>query len=391
MRNLTRHLLVTSLTLLALGITESHAEFLLNWTPSAISINNDGQLSCNRPDRANYHCDQGGNGMGGGGGGMNGFGFTEPDTTPFLQETVTEAGATYFHLIIGMSSTDAFAQEVYIRQQPATDCGFGFMGGGTVLCSSSGGLRGDAGGNNMGGGGMGGGGGGGGGMGGGGGGGANTLQTTSGNGWDPLRPDATFTGNDSGDPTKMIMRQVINDNTNGLTQEFLKASYALKPKISQTISDANFTSTFIQDMSNSDYLASTTADNGNRAILTNKVTLIGAYAQVQGNFDNTAAKFTFDTANGTGSKALQVNTGGGYTFAAGTGWNATSTVFTKGVYTYSNGGGSDISTIDWNSFRNPADNPLTFGAAVGTRKRGGNICKGGTATAPDAAGIAAGC
>ena len=374
MRNLTRHLLATSLTLLALGITESRAEFLLNWTPSTAPIFNDGQISCNRPDKTNYHCDQGGNGGGGGGGGMNGFGFTEQDQTPFLQETVTEAGATYFHLIIGMSGTDAFAQEVYIRQQPATDCGFGFTG---VLCSYSAGLLGDAGGNNMGGGGMGGGG--------------RTLETTSGNGWDPLRAAAAFTGNDSGDPTKMIMRQVINDNANGLTQEFLKSSYALKPKISQTISDANFTSTFIQDMSNSDYLATTTADNNNRAIITNKVTLIGAYAKVRGNFDNTAANFSFDTANGTGSKALQVNTGGGFTFAAGTGWNATSTVFTKGVYTYTGGGGSDISTIDWNSFRNPADNPLLFGTTTGTRKRGGNICKNGTATTPTAAGIAAGC
>ena len=128
MRNLTKHLLVTSLALLAVGITESRGEFALNWTPSTTSINNDGQLSCNRPDRANYHCDLGGNGMGGGGGGMTGFGSTEQDKTPFLQETVTEAGVTYFHLIIGLSSTDSFAQEVYIRQQPATDCGFGFTG-----------------------------------------------------------------------------------------------------------------------------------------------------------------------------------------------------------------------------------------------------------------------
>ena len=268
-----------------------------------------------------------------------------------------EGGVAYFHLIIGLSGTDAFAQEVYIRQQPGTDCGFGFTG---VLCSWSAGLLGDSGG------------------------GGTTLQTTSGNGWDPLRTDKNFTGNDSGDPTKMIMRQVINDTANGLTQEFLKTFYAFKPKISQTVSDANFTATFIQDMGNSDYLASTTADNNNRGIITNKVTLIGADAGIQGNFDNTAAKFTFDTANGTGSNANQVNTGGRYTFLPGTGWNATSTIFTEGTYTYNEGEVVDISTLDWNAFRNPADNVMIFGTTPGTRKRGGNICKGGGATTPTA-------
>lgn len=160
------------------------------------------------------------------------------------------------------------------------------------------------------------------------------------------------------------------------------------PEISQTVSDANFTSTFIQDMSNSDYLASTTADNNNRGIITNKVTLTGAYAAVQGNFDNTATTFTFDTANGTGTNAIQINTGGRYTFAPGTGWNATSTVFNEGVYTYNDGEVVDISTIDWNAFRNPADNTMDFNSgsavALGTRTRGGNICKGGGATTPPA-------
>ena len=367
MRNLTKHLLTTSLALLAAGITESRAEFALNWQPSATPISNEGRISCERPD-VSIRC----------GRGFSNNAAGDPDLTPFLQETVTEGGLTYWHVIIGLSGTDTFAQEVYIRQQPGTDCGFGFGGGGGggggmgggggggVLCSYSAGLLGDSGGFGT------------------------SLQTTSGNGWDPLRTDKNFTGNDSGDPTKMIMRQVINDTANGLTQEFLKAFYAFKPKISQTISDANFTSTFIQDMSNSDYLASTAADNNNRGIITNKVTLTGAYAAVRGNFDNTAANFSFDTANGTGSNARQVNTGGRYTFLPGTGWNATSTVFTEGVYTYNEGERVDISTIDWNSFRNPADNVLSFGGGghfggvgtPGTRKRGGNICKSGTATTP---------
>lgn len=356
MRNLTRQLLSASLALLAFGIAESRAEFALNWARGPGFVNNDGYINCNRPDSPTGFGDAGA--CAGVVGGFNGY---DPDRTPFLQETVTEGGVTYWHLIIGLNDSSAFAQEVFIRLQPGTDCGQGHTG---VRCSYSAGLLGDSGG-----------------MG-------STIQSTSGNGWDPLRTDKNFTGNDSGDPTKMIMRQVINDTANGLTQEFLKAFYALKPKISQTVSDANFTSTFIQDMSNSDYLASTTADNNNRGIITNSVTLIGAYATVQGNFDNTATKFTFDTANGTGSNAIQVNTGGRYTFAPGTGWNATSTVFNEGVYTYNEGEVVDISTLDWNAFRNPADNTMDFDSgtatALGTRKRGGNICKNGGATTPTA-------
>ena len=55
------------------------------------------------------------------------------------------------------------------------------------------------------------------------------------------------------------------------------------------------------------------------------------------------------------------------------------------------GGGANLTTLDWNSFRDPADNLMNFGGTLVQRGRAGNICKNGTAAAPSAAGTAAGC
>ena len=120
-RTLAKHLFATSLALLAFGIAESRAEFALNWARGPGFQNNDGYINCNRPDSPTGFGDSGR--CAGVVGGFNGY---DPDVTPFLQETVTEGGVTYWHLIIGLNGSDSFAQEVFIRQQPGTDCGQGF-------------------------------------------------------------------------------------------------------------------------------------------------------------------------------------------------------------------------------------------------------------------------
>ena len=260
--------------------------------------------------------------------GNDGMGSNDQDDAPFLQETVVFDGITYFHVMVGtrgepvVGNGNTFAQEVYIRVQGGTDCDT-FMGG-VAPCSQSGGRRGDNGG----------------------------FEVNSGVGWDPLRSDSTFTGNGSGNPNAVIMKQVINDPTNGLTQVFEKNTLGLKPKITQTVSDSGMTSQFILDMSNSDYSTNATA-----GLMTNTVTLIGANAGIQGNFDAAGTGTNFTTAN---AQALNV-TGGRYTYTAGIGWSGSGSTATydKGSYAYVDNGSANLTTLDWNSFRDPAGNLMT--------------------------------
>ena len=358
MRTLTKQLLYTLSTWLLLTASLQvawAAPPVLNWTRQG-SGGGEAFLDCNRSGSTNSNC----------GSHTSGFGGVDEDVAPFLQETALFDGITYFHVIVGtrgeptVGNGNSFAQEVYIQVQSGTDCD---GSNGSAPCSQSGGRRGSA---------------------------ANCFFScdyvaTSGLGWDPLRADSTFTGNGSANPNAVIMKQVINDPANGLTQVFLKDSLSLKPKITQTVSDSGMTSQFVLDMSNSNYSTSATA-----GLMTNTVTLVGANAGIQGNFDAASTGTTFTTAN-----AQTVNvTGGRYTYAAGTGWSGSGSTATyaAGSYTYVDSGSVNLTTLDWNSFRDPADNLMNFSSGgLGSRKRGGNVCKNGTATTPTAAGIAAGC
>ncbi|MFZ5594637.1 MAG: hypothetical protein ACOY4D_10370 [Pseudomonadota bacterium] len=338
--HISKRLLTTLIASLfvALGTGETHAEFALNWTPlvtpSAMGMGDGGSgyINCNRGGTS-YNCGQGG-GMGGG---------NDPDKTPFLQEIVSDGTYDYFHVITGLNGASSFAQEVFIRIQPGSNCI-------NTECSYSGGRQGDSG-SGMGG----------------------FTSNTSGNGWDPLRSDQTFTGNGTGDPTRMIMRQVLNDSGSGLTQEFLKSSYALKPKITQNITSTGMTAQFILDMSNSDYLATTTADNNKAGLMTNSLTLTGSNAPTQGNFDATATVESLTTINAPTPNI----TGGIYTYAPGTGWSGST--FNKGTYSYAQSGNANVTTLDWNTFRDPSDNLMNFGTTTSPnwqqRARGGDICK----------------
>lgn len=270
--------------------------------------------------------------------------INDPDKTPFLQQIVTGTdGRTYYHMIIGSvdssgnpivpttanESTIPWAQEVYI-QRSGSNCV-------QELCSYSGGNE-------------------------------NGFGTDGGNGWNPLLNNMTSasTGNRSGFPTRVIMKEVMNDGQ--MSQVFLKSDLNVKPVITQTITTPDMTAEYVLDMSNSNYSTNTTP-----GVMINKVTLTGANAGIMGNFDANGPNGNFATANVQNSNV----TGGRYTFVEGTG--GASQTFGQGTYTYIGGGDDAVINLDWNAFRDAAENPLKYGTdpAV-TRKRSGNMCKGST-------------
>lgn len=319
--------------------------FVLNWQQQKGSLNGIADFSCNR---------------GGDTGGQFGSpcatavsfsNVSDPDKTPFLQELVTGAdGKTYFHIIIGSvdssgnpivpsaanQATIPFAQEVYIQQQSGSNCV-------AINCSFSGGS-------------------------------INGFSSGGGNGYDPLKNDMSSgsTGNRSGFPTRVIMKDILNDGQ--ISQVFLKDKLAQKPIITQTITSkdtggtVNMTAEFAVDMSNSAY-----NDNTKAGLITNKVTFAGPNAKILGNFDTNGPDNSFVTANAQAGKTNV--TGGRYTFVDGSA--GPSDTFGQGTYTYITGDDAVI-TLDWNAFRNRAENPLTYGTSTTTRARSGDICKSGS-------------
>ncbi len=271
-------------------------------------------------------------------------GTIDPDDTPFFQEIVGVNGRNYWHQIVG-DPADGFAMEIY-----ASAWNGGYGSGNSLFVSASGGKTYQSG--------------------------FSTAELMSGNGWDPLRSTSwnsysanDYTGNATGDPRKMIMRQVLGGSWDGATwscedsnefcYDFEKAEDAansdynlgdirsLKPVITMKVNEslAGMSSMFKLDMSNSDYLDSSTAGT-----ILNTLTLTEV---PEGNFD-----MSTDTQ-------FSTVTGGRYIFNPGTnpdadelGWvdiNQNSFEFDKGSYTYEDGG-LDLDKIDWESYRNNIDN-----------------------------------
>lgn len=163
------------------------------------------------------------------------------DPTPFLQELYIDPTTGYqmYHVLVGRPS-DGFSQEVYIRANgPSWEGGAGSASLGDGLCRSG------------------------------------ISWTTVCNAFDPLGQthDNVFTGNASGNPTTVVMRQLEGGTWDGGTstwscgagdafcQQFLKDTMSQKPDLDLTVRDnaAGMTSTFSLDMRNSDYLTDTTA------------------------------------------------------------------------------------------------------------------------------------
>ena len=237
-------------------------------------------IECNRGG-ANAYCERG---VG-----------SDPDTTPFLKEyVIIDDGiddspyvyGQYQHMIIGLDpgDGDGFVQETYIRSIYTTDAQniTEYAAGST----------------------------------------SNTVSLSA--GIDTSLAGLTSSGNATGNPTRILVRQKINDGE--MKSDFIKDFFDKKPIIKQTITSPHagvtMVSTFNLDMSNSDYSTDTAT-----AILQNDLTFssgdVGSFSMEM--FNN--ADINLDA--------------GRYIYTNGAGMFGS-----EGIYEYSDSA-LDLTTIDW--------------------------------------------
>lgn len=284
------------------------------------------------PDAANPDCLIGGaiaNVFGGGEAGE-----TDPNTSFFINERIGDNFNAYWHLVIGDPS-EGFAQEVYI---PMTRFYLSNSGGHEPIFFR---LNGN-------------------------------LEQQSGNGWDPLEfnqstfgsDNTDFSGNGSGDPTKVMVRQLLGNgklvpgtarvrdwvcDPGQFCQEFLKSEFNYKPIITQQFDEAFTTLYFELDMSNIDY-----NDRDTEGTIVNTLTISDP--------DIPSDSSTFDMGMDSDKSIVS---GGRYTYTPGIGWyddtgdhDGTSydfQVYASGSYDYW-GGDFDQINLDWSSFYDPSQN-----------------------------------
>ncbi len=232
------------------------------------------------------------------------------------------SGKQYYHMIVG-DLADGFIQETYIEM------GFGSYGstaeatqGGAPASASGGGgqYSWDAAGDKF-----------------------INPANNFGNGYDPLDMEKDYyaqkqtSGNGTGNPGKMLLRQIINDGE--IMMEFLKDKYLNKPRISQILIGPDVSAMFDLDMRNSSY-----TDNSNPGVMTNIMQLWG-----EGTPPDSAM---FDPV--TQGQDLNVNAGM-YTYTEGAGFGGA-----EGSYNYADGD-YDHTGVDWASYMDPSiSNPWSF-------------------------------
>ncbi len=295
----------TCLLSLVFGSTSAVAEYALNFTPLIANPTQSQSV-------ANIGCKDGVSTVGG----HHRTEFSCGDGIYFMQEVITEGNNTYYHVIIGDPVDDAFSQEFYIRG--AGCCWFTEKGpawnpmyGEAPLSASYG----------------------------------DTGKLLS-SAFFPLAP-VTLSGNGSGNPNRVYMKQINQDNEMYL--EFEKSFEDKKPRITQVIDDGEVVSEFILDNSNAGYSESIAA----------------------GEYKNTLTLLTPEKT------PLAV---GGYDIAK----EAPDQVVTGGLYTYVDGpepegafgmyfyveAEYDPVYIDWLAYCNPEEN--TFRGCVGGPGPGGS-------------------
>jgi len=271
-------------------LKDSQAAFELNFDPSTntgvsyTSQFNNSNYSCGMSFGSDFNCSSG---MFGGSFQLSG---SHDDGTSAYQRMFTYGGKTYYHVIIGNSTTDTFYMEYMIEASTSWATYNGFNG---FAASAS---TGD-----------------------------NSSQSTRTFNMDnPYDPTSSKTGTGTGNPTRVVMRQVLNDGIN--YGEFLKDQFDKKPKITQVTNDTNpAEGIFLEytlDMRNktySDQTPITANDRNNRTIL------IGDIAGSQGDYDSTGVLPTpAEYIQGTDKISA-----GAYTYTAGTGYGGS-----NGTYTY---------------------------------------------------------
>ncbi len=250
-------------------------------------------------------------------------GEIDPDTTPFIQESINIAGTNYWHQIVG-DPADGFAMDIYIEKGAGFTSDSGGQGSNFPQWMYNQG-----------------------------------LDVQSGNGWDPLElnPDTTNhnTGNGSADPNKVVMRQILGGAWDGATKtwscnpavEFCldvsKESLANKFKITQTINEVadDLVIYFEIDMSNSSY-----ADDGTVGNIINTL----SFSEGPGSFDMA-----------TDGQNTHV-TGGLYKYIDGAGWIDIGIAsgfqvwdYDEGTYQYSEGGFDHLNQ-GWGNYYDPSQN-----------------------------------
>lgn len=238
--------------------------------------------------------------------------FNRFDPTPFLQEIVKDTdGKVYYHMVID-DPLNGFSQEMYMGRGVDTIQGNRVSAslGGRVEDACFGGIT------------------------------VEERLHGCGNGALPLEGDKVYTGNGSGNPNRIIMRQVLDDAQ--MSQEFTKAAFDKKPKITQSTTDITqgVTGNFVIDMSNSTYLDDTTPGS-----MVNTLTFDALPGE-----NRPFAPKNFDmSVDGQNVKV----TGGRYTYTDGTTWGVSGA---GGTYNYVEDGGFNLD-IDWSIFKDPAQNP----------------------------------
>lgn len=238
------------------------------------------------------------------------------DGTVFSQQVVNVGGQQYYHVVVGTAASE-FALEYYMRT--SGNCWFGCatarVGGGM-----GGGMGGTA-----------------------------PFSSSSGsavNDGAPLAPQNAGTGN----PTRVALRQI--NNTPELTQEFLKATEARKPRITQQLNADGVQMNFSIDMSNSTY-----ADMNTDPIisLTQTVDLPGVpdpgINPVTGQPLPRSDQFDINDPNLPNSK--REITGGRFTYSSGSGDGGS-----LGAYNYF-ADSIDVYNVDWQSYCVPSQNPAS--------------------------------
>lgn len=301
------------LLLLSPTLRDSKAAFELNFNPNTTtghsysSTGNDFNYSCNMSFGANFNCSTGGFGSD-----FQDFG-SHDDGTSAYQRIFSYGGKNYYHVIIG-DVGDSFRTEYMIEASSSWGQYWGGWGGGPASASAytAGSLNGCS---------------------------TNTCEYNMINPYDANATDYQRTGTGTGNPNRVVMRQILDDGES--YNEFLKGASAggdssayfdKKPLIIQTITNPNISMNYTLDMRSKTYSDPTPIDASNR---TNQTFLIGDTAANQGDYDSTGAVITpifFREGN-------DDITAGAFTYSVGSSFGGS-----NGTYTYYEADGVTVNT-----------------------------------------------
>lgn len=274
-------------------LRESHAVFTLNFTPddgSYTSTGDDNNYSCwSVTGISNFNCDNqtydtywDGTQMrnADGGDALNG---AHMDGTAMYQRQFSSGGKNYYQVIIGKAGDD-FRLEYMIEASTSYQRYDGDWAGSASTGSD------------------------------------NSESNATYGMRNPYDANSALHGTGTGNPTRIIMRQILDD---GLTyNEFLKDAFDKKPLMKQTIVDADISMEYTLDMRSKTYSDNTPITTAERI---NKTFLTTNNAANQGDFDSTGATMTPSSM----TQGVDNLSAGAFTYTAG-GSNGGA----DGTYTY---------------------------------------------------------